>query len=53
MLMSEDGHVLRKALGFEAGGQRKKGSLKRSWMNQVEVESLKVDLNSECALCRS
>ena len=31
MLRREDGHVMRRALVLEVEGQRKKGSLKRTW----------------------
>ena len=44
------GHVLRKALDFEVGGQRKKGRLKRTWKKQVEEESANIGLRSEDAL---
>ena len=53
VLMREDGHVLRRALDFEVESQRKKGRPKRTWKKQMEVESVKVDLSREDALCRS
>ena len=37
MLRREDDHVLRRALDFDIEGQRKKGSLERSWKEQVVV----------------
>ena len=49
MLRREDGYVLRRALDFEADGQRKKGT----WKKQVEEESEKVGLRREDTLCRS
>ena len=53
VMRREDGHVLRRALDFQAEGQRRKGKLKWTWVKQVEEESLKVDLRREDALCRS
>ena len=53
VLRREDGHVLRRAFGFGVEGQGKKGSPKRTWMKQVEEESVKVGLRREDALCRS
>ena len=53
MLRREDGHVLRRALHFEVGGQRKKGRHKRTWKKQVEEESLKFGLRREDEPCRS
>ena len=53
VLRREDGHVLRRALVFEAEGQRKKGRLKRTWNRQVEEESMKVGLRGKDALCSS
>ena len=47
----EDGHVLRRALDIEVEGQRKKWRWKRTWIKQVEEESLKVCLRKEDALC--
>ena len=38
VLRREDGHVLRRALGFEVEGERNKGGLKRTWKKQVEEE---------------
>ena len=53
------GHVLRRedilvlrALDFKAYGQRKKGSLKRTWKKQVQEESVKIGLRREDALFR-
>ena len=48
-----DGHVLRRALDFEAEGQRKKWRTWRTWKKQVEEESVKVGLRMEDALYRS
>ena len=42
VLRSENCHVLRRALDFEVEGQRKEGSLKRTWKREVEEESVKV-----------
>ena len=53
VLWREDDHVLRRALYFEVHGQRKKGRLKGTWKRQVEVESVKVGLRREDALCQS
>ena len=53
VLRREDGHVLRRALDFEAEGQRKKGRPKRTWKKQVEEESMKVGLRRKDALCQS
>ena len=36
----------------QAGDQRKKGGSKRTWIRQVEEESVKVGLRREDALCR-
>ena len=44
MLRREDGHVMRRALDFEADGKQKKGRPKRTWKRQVEEESVKVGL---------
>ena len=35
-------HVLRRAINFEVEGQRKQGSLKRTWKKQAEEERVKV-----------
>ena len=51
VLRREDGHVLRRALDFEVEGQRKKGRLNRTWLKQVEEESVKVGLRREDTLC--
>ena len=53
MLRREDGHVLRRALEFEAEGQRKKGRPERMWKKQVDEESMKGGLRRKDALCRS
>ena len=53
VLRREDGHVLRRALYFEVGGQRKKGRSKRTWKKQVEEESMKVGIRRKDAICRS
>ena len=53
VLRIEDGHVLRRALGFEAEVHRKKGRSKRTWKRQVEKESVKVGVRREDALCLS
>ena len=53
VLRREDGNVLRRALDFEAEGQRKKGRLKRTWNKQVEEESVKVGSRREHAIYRS
>ena len=50
MLRREDGHILRRVLDFEIGGQRKKGRLKRTWKMQVEEESVKIGLSRNDAL---
>ena len=45
VLRREDGHrVLRRALHFEVGGQRKKWRPKRTWKRQDEEESVKVGM---------
>ena len=53
VLRREDGHVLRRALDFEVEGQRKQLRPKRTWIKQVEEESMKVGLRRVDALCRS
>ena len=53
VLRREDGHVLRRALDFEVEGERKKGTLKRTWKKQVDEESVKVGLRKEETLFRS
>ena len=42
--MSEDGHVLRRALDVDVDGQGMEGSPKRSWKKQFEEECVKVAL---------
>ena len=42
--MREDGHVLSRASDSEVEGQRKKGRPRRAWKEQVEIESVKVEL---------
>ena len=51
----EDGgcHVLRMALEFKVEGQNKTDWPRRTWKKQVEVESMKVCLSVEDAICRS
>ena len=51
MLRREDGHVLRRVLDLEIEVQWKKGSLRRTWENQVEEESVMVGLSREDVLC--
>ena len=53
VLRREDGHVLRRVLDFEVGGQREKGSPKRMWKRQVEEKSVKVGLRRNDAVYRS
>ena len=53
VLITENCHVLRRALDFEVEGQRKKGRRKRKWKKQVEEQSMKVGLRRKDALCRS
>ena len=53
MLTKEDGHVLRRALDSEVENQSEKGRPKRTWIKQVEAESMKVGLRREDAFCRS
>ena len=53
VLMREDGQVLRRALGLEVGGQRKKWRPNRTWKKQVKEESVKVGLRGKDALFRS
>ena len=50
MLRREGGHVLRRALDFEAESQKKKGRLNRTSKKQVEEESVKVGLRRKDAL---
>ena len=52
VLRREDGHMLRRALGFEVEGKRKKRRPKRT-KKSVEEESVKVGLRREDALCQS
>ena len=52
VLRRAHGHVLRMALDFEVECQRKKRRVKRTWMKQVEEESVMVGLRREDALCR-
>ena len=51
VLRREDVHALRKALGFEVEGQRKKGRPKRTWKKQVEEENVNIGLRREDVLC--
>ena len=54
MLWREDGHVLRGPIEFEVEDQRKNVSPRRTWMEQVEEEILKVGLSGEDdVFCRS
>ena len=53
VLRRDDGHVLRRALGFEVQGQKKKGRPNRTWREQVGEESVKVGVRREDALCLS
>ena len=46
VLRREDGHVLR-SVDFEVMGQRKKGTLKRTWKKLVKEECMMVCLNLE------
>ena len=50
VLGREDGNVLRSALDIVVESQRKKGRPERTWMKQVEEESVKVGLRREDAL---
>ena len=51
VLRSENGHVLRRTLGFEVEGYEKKGRPRRTWKKQIEEGSVKVGLKREDALC--
>ena len=53
VLRKVDGHILRKALGFEVEGQRKKGRPKSTWKKHVEEKSVKIGLGREDAFCQS
>ena len=53
MLRRYDCHVLRKALDFEAEGQRKNGRQERTWKKPAEGVSMKVSVRREDALCCS
>ena len=52
VLRMEDSDVLRMAMAFQAGGQRKKLMQKRTWKKQVEEESMMIDLSRVDALCQ-
>ena len=52
MLRRDDGHVLRKALGFEVKGKRRRGRPRKTWKMQVEKEIKSVGLVREDALNR-
>ena len=52
VLWIEHGHALRRALGFEIEGQRKKCMVRKTWKNQIEEESLKVCLSMEDLPCQ-
>ena len=43
MLRREDGYLLRRALDFEADGQRKKGRSKSTWKRQVKKKEKKCE----------
>ena len=43
---------MRRALDFEVGGQGEKGRLQMTWKEQVDEESIKVDLCRDDPLCR-
>ena len=47
VLRKEDGHIFRRALDFEVEGKRINGRQKRTWMRQVEDESVKVGVSRE------
>ena len=51
--MREDGHVLLGPLEFKIKSQMMKGRLNRTLKKRVEVESMKVGLIREHALCLS
>ena len=51
VLRREDGHVLRRTLDFEVESHIKKGSLKRTWIKQVEEDSVNIALRREDTLC--
>jgi len=50
LLRRDDGHVLRKALGFEVRGKRKQGRPKKTWKTQVEKEGKSVGLEKKDAI---
>ena len=52
-VLRNQGNVLRRALDFEVGGQRKKLRPKRTWRKQDKKESVNVGLSREDALCQS
>ena len=53
LLIRDEVHVLRMALGLAAKGQGKIGRLKRTLRKQVEEESVNVGFNRDDALCQS
>ena len=53
VLRREDSHMLRRALDFEAEGQRKKERSKRTWKKQAKEESRKIVLRREDVHYRS
>ena len=53
VLKIKDGHALRRALGFEADGQRKKGRPKRKWKKQAKEACVKVEMRRGDAPYRS
>ena len=50
VLRRDDGQFLRKALGFELKGKRKRGRQKKTWKTQVEKESKSVGLEEKDAM---
>ena len=53
VIRREDCYVMRRASNLEVEDKRKKGRLKRTLKNEVEEESMKVDLSRKSALYRS
>jgi len=47
VLRRDDGHVLRKTLGFEVKGKRKRRRPTKTWKTQVEKESKSVGLEKK------
>ena len=52
VLRREDGRILRGPLDFEVEGQMKIGRLKKTWMEQVDEDDVKVCLLREDTLCQ-